>query len=467
MSELTQTLSPDLLIEILGHVSVQDILRLKQVNRVFRDVILTSGLIQHRIDLFAAGFEHNAAAGISLTDSRKALLKYESNPYSLVPVGERAVDGIEEWNGRGTRAAGGVFAVLGNDSVRLVSPGSASRGIQHEEWEIPRPTARPLTEYCFDPGADVIAFVEPRDRVDMQLIVHLRRMSDGGYHPDAQCPTIHYSRSGATMRYITVVSITSSRLMVLASGNHLVVWDWRSAWVLFELDEGHYRTAEFADDYTLLLSLEPTRNAPPYLIMMDTLEFAGGPPIRTSFRFSDRFKHVGAPYLLLERGAHKPTPAESSASFHRDPTQRIAVLCFHSDSNPLVLLLGDLLKLLKSCEGSDIGWNEWKTHVIALSTKVFHRNILVSGCRLFFIYSTPHNPGFQMKVYDFSVQGRARYLSEWPNEDFDVGKHITTTEAKVRIPWAWVSGTHAGHDSIIFTHRRFTHEPFYLQIWTY
>ena len=139
--------------------------RYLQVNRIFRDVILMSGLIQHRIDLFAAGFEHNTAAGISLADSRKALFRYESNPYSLAPVEERAVDGIEEWDGKGARAAGGVFTILGDDSVRLVSPGSASRGIQHEEWEIPRPTTRSPTEYCFDPGADVIAFVEPRDRV--------------------------------------------------------------------------------------------------------------------------------------------------------------------------------------------------------------------------------------------------------------------------------------------------------------
>lgn len=139
--------------------------RYLQVNRVLRNIILISGLIQHRIDLFAAGFEHNASAGISLADSRKALLKYESNPYSLVPAEERVVDGIEGWDGGGAQAACGVFAILGDDSVLLVSPGSASRGIQHQEWEIPRPTTYPPTEYCLDPGADVIAFVEPLDRV--------------------------------------------------------------------------------------------------------------------------------------------------------------------------------------------------------------------------------------------------------------------------------------------------------------
>ena len=219
-----------------------------------------------------------------------------------------------------------------------------------------------------------------------------------------------------------------------------------------ELDEGDYRNAEFVDDHTLLLSLESSRNAPPSLVMMDTLVFVGGPPIRTSCRFSDFFKPFGAPYLLLERGAHKPTPAESSAPFHRDPTQRIAVLCFQSAQNHLVLLLGDLLKLLKSREGSDIGWNEWKTHVIMISPKVCHKNPLVSGCRLFFTYPTHNNPGLQMKVYDFSMQGRARYLCEWPSEELEIEKHMTTTEAKAQIPWTWVRETYVAHDSIIFTH---------------
>ena len=105
MADITQRLPPELLIEILSHASVPDVLRFKQVrkplqdlctagfversrhlqvNRIFYNVILASPLIQHKLDLFAAGFEYNAAAGINLADSQKAFRQHTSSLDSLL-----------------------------------------------------------------------------------------------------------------------------------------------------------------------------------------------------------------------------------------------------------------------------------------------------------------------------------------------------------------------------------------------
>ena len=135
--------------------------RFSQVNRTFRDVVLSSPLIQHKIDLYAAGFEYNPAAGIELAKSQKALHQYLSNLHSLCP--------IEEWTVEDARinddvdnikAVGGVMAIL-NKSVRLFTLGSSSRRIPHKEWKIPRPAVT-IANYGFYPGADIIAFVELR-----------------------------------------------------------------------------------------------------------------------------------------------------------------------------------------------------------------------------------------------------------------------------------------------------------------
>ena len=55
------------------------------------------------------------------------------------------------------RSAGDVYAIL-DDSVRLFTLGSASRGIPFKEWRIPLPVGA-VDDYCFHPGADVIAFL--------------------------------------------------------------------------------------------------------------------------------------------------------------------------------------------------------------------------------------------------------------------------------------------------------------------
>jgi hypothetical protein len=115
-------------------------------------------LIQHKIELRAAGLEYNAAAGISLVDSRNALLQYRSNLDSLRPVEKRSFEILQAGKVVHARSGGGAFAIA-KDSVQVFTLGSASRGIPHKEWEIPLPVTD-LEDFCLYPGDDVIAFVE-------------------------------------------------------------------------------------------------------------------------------------------------------------------------------------------------------------------------------------------------------------------------------------------------------------------
>ena len=126
-------------------------------------------MIQHKIDLFAAGLEYNAAAGAGLAESQNAFHQYRSNWDSLRPIEKKAVDNIRipDRYDYGFKAAGGVYSIV-KESVRLITLGSASRGIPHKVWEIPLPCTE-VTGYNFYPGADVIAFVEVRNVVCVHL----------------------------------------------------------------------------------------------------------------------------------------------------------------------------------------------------------------------------------------------------------------------------------------------------------
>ena len=65
-----------------------------------------------------------------------------------------------------------------------------------------------------------------------QIDIHLRTLSSGGHHPAARRPSITYSRGSGKVYYTPSVSITSSRLAVLMVVR-IVIWDWKSAQVLF------------------------------------------------------------------------------------------------------------------------------------------------------------------------------------------------------------------------------------------
>ena len=206
---------------------------------------------------------------------------------------------------------------------------------------------------------------------------------------------------------------------------------------------------EFIDDYQLLASLGSTPDLPQSLMLIDT-EDVGGSPTQTTFHLTPQFKNSGGPYLFLEQGVHKPSPEESQAPFYPDPAQRIIVLSVHSTKCYLAVSVGALLEL-KSRREAEIGWDEWKSHVAVLRLPSDPRMVAlwVSGCRFFSISSAHPSQGGQMQVYDFSVRGRAQYLSEEVDQQFSGLRYMLPTPAQAQIPRRPIHSC-SGHDSIVF-----------------
>lgn len=211
---------------------------------------------------------------------------------------------------------------------------------------------------------------------------------------------------------------------------------------------------EFVDDYRLLVALGPGEIAPQSIMLVDTRKNAGGTPVQAFFRLSPYFIGYGSLSLVLERGAHSPSPEESLVPFHQDPTQRIvAVHVQHAREYP-VLRLEALLKLLESHEGSEVGWDEWKSCVVIAPTcpgLLQSVKLRVSGCRLFTIYSTLLSPVSQMDQYDFSMLGRAKYLWNPVRRELETVMSLSPIRAASR--FLQHDGLHHmgwGHDSVAF-----------------
>ena len=157
--------------------------------------------------------------------------------------------------------------------------------------------------------------------------------------------------------------------------------------------------------------------------------------------------------LLLDQGAHEPSPEESLAPFHPDPAQRIVVLDVQLASYYLVVSVGALLEF-RSRGWRMIKWGEWKSHVAIPRLSLDDVGPVapwVSGCRLFFLRSTKSSPDGQMQVYDFSARGRAQYISREVDHPFGEPRSLSPTLAQARIPWNRLIASGSGHDSIVFS----------------
>ena len=211
--------------------------------------------------------------------------------------------------------------------------------------------------------------------------------------------------------------------------------------------------AEFVDDYRLLVIIRAARSQPPALEVVDTEKGVGEYPTETVFLFPLCIGNFGRIHLHLEPGSHEPSPAESLAPFHQDHSQRIAVLYIEQAPHYLVLRLGELLEF-KTSGQSDIGWDVWKRCVVVPSIdreKLIRSDVWVSGCRLFSVYQRDSTSHVNMEVFDFSVQGRAKYLSDTANEEFGGLRYLSSTGTIVQIPWEDRFCPCSGHDSLLFS----------------
>jgi hypothetical protein len=207
----------------------------------------------------------------------------------------------------------------------------------------------------------------------------------------------------------------------------------------------------------LLVSLESTLDVPPSLALIDTRKGVGGAPVQTLFHLSPYFINSGDVSLILERGMHRPSPAESLAPFWQDPAQRIAVLDSLSSPHYLAFRIGALLEFLGSREGTEIRWDEWKGHVVIPFIDGAEKdamNVWVSGSRLFVIclwHCDPTNP--YMEVYDLSIRGRKKWLTGQVYEEFGGVRYLLPIRGAVaQLPWDWVNSAQSGHDSVVFAH---------------
>lgn len=219
---------------------------------------------------------------------------------------------------------------------------------------------------------------------------------------------------------------------------------------------------EFIDDHQLLIPLSQTAgiyDAQPSLVLMNTEKIVHGRPMQTFFHLTHYSSLAHHTSLLLEAGGHKPFPEHSPVPFYGDPTQRIIVLDIHYGLYYVVIPVGALLELLKSREGSTIGWDEWKSCVFIPSVGPEHpprtleepNHVWVSGCWLFFISGGRFGKPFDVQVYNFSMRGCAKYRRGPADGGLEGVKYLMSTGVTTQVPSGYgLLDTRSGYYGVVF-----------------
>ena len=230
----------------------------------------------------------------------------------------------------------------------------------------------------------------------------------------------------------------------LTNGTHVTIQ---------ELEVWHCGSLEFIDEYRLLANVELTFGTPQSLVVIDTGKYLGSAPMRTVFHLPSRLSGARNLSLLLERGVHRPSPTETLAPFHQDPTQRIIALALpRAHTYYPIIQVGELLDLLESREGSEIGWDDWKSCVVIPSINHDIVHVWVSGCRLFCATSTGYDDVPQIEVYNCSMQGRAKCLRKRVNRTLSKIRYLSSTGVKTRIPYQDTLTVYNCHESTVFNY---------------
>ena len=172
------------------------------------------------------------------------------------------------------------------------------------------------------------------------------------------------------------------------------------------------------------------------------------------------------PSLVLEEGAHTPSPNGPSVPFYQDPAQRIIALGVKYCLQYRVFQVGALLELAESREGCEIEWEEWENRTIIPLLDPGCEKVSVSGCRLFSVHNDEDDPGAYMRVYDFSARGLAKYMSKSDDGTHDSAtsppkleatfqpgaRYLSPTEVMAEIPLDYPENSSIGYDNILFCH---------------
>ena len=171
-----------------------------------------------------------------------------------------------------------------------------------------------------------------------------------------------------------------------------------------------YWSVAFVNNFWLAILLsQGLPLTPPGLTFLNTMQRTADEDFAQTTFYFDLSKHNGlfAADLVFDRGGYQPSHEDDVfAPFYPDPSKRVVVVGFLSQSSLLVMKIETLLRISRERKGENIPWEEWQTHAIPISRGPNTSSFWVSGPRVFCMSMTRSEERL-VEVYDLSPRGSA------------------------------------------------------------
>jgi len=160
----------------------------------------------------------------------------------------------------------------------------------------------------------------------------------------------------------------------------------------------------------------------------------------------------GLIYLHLDQGGYKPSPEERSfAPFFQASSQPVLVVSLSWCNIVFVVKTDALLRLARERRGTELQWEQWKSHAVEVQLGGRGAAVWVSGPRFFCVYRA--GGGIWLEVHDFSPRASARHMRTTTGQDGAVRQMARKpTMRKLCLPpnTRGLRFPGGGHDSIAF-----------------
>lgn len=255
------TLTPELIVQILDYADVPSILRCSAVCRRFRDIVAASSALQYRVTLVLAGLEDAGRQRTSYGDRLRALQSreaawrtFEYRDRVTLDIGPGAYRPCYDLHG-------GVFFVgrrTGpNLPIRMLSwlplPSAYDPPGEPPDWtSVPLDVS--IDDFALDLHQDLVVLVEMLLPAATTLTIYLRSFETMQPHPRAETGIIVSECEPVSMNSTVVIDLTGQHLGLLFNYDHaafsekdtLTIWNWNTSQMLYRLQGTHTKVTSFS-----------------------------------------------------------------------------------------------------------------------------------------------------------------------------------------------------------------------------
>ncbi|TFY52154.1 hypothetical protein EVJ58_g10171 [Rhodofomes roseus] len=421
MASKVDELPTELIVHVFAELNCADLLRCREVCRLFDAVCKESAVLQYKAELAKAGLEdHPTPRPLSAAERTQLLRKHQAAWSSLDISYEEVVPMLV---GQTWELYGGVLA-QGPDqsSLRFRQLPSALRGIEDKEWTI-EDLGFEIRDFAMDPAQELLVAIQMPDSPTSVFHVHLRNIYTAAPHTAAPNPAVlTHQPDGMQVSYSIQISGDHLGVFVMSANeisNEVVIWNWKTGVCkLAELQA--LRTAE---EPQLLVAdfLAGTGE----LVKMDEAEFL------CAFHYPSMVAQA-VPLGITIRSDPAPgwTPhPDSPVPFFTAREDRLLVITFtvysvlegHMQSL-LFVRTSTLLSYVDALKGETkrrFSWDEWGPNQTRMMRAPRHHSSVwvcyVFGMRFVTARKRRGKPKY-IEVYDFSRFARHRRAAPEPGQ---------------------------------------------------